>query len=135
MHKIVVDGGPSLKHKILVHCHAGQGRTAIIIGAYLLYAGLANSATEAVTISRQGRHKLFKNKYNSIYLKHFEDFLEEASELFPPAYTGAKTEHHSVKGILRRQRLILQGKDADEHKHIPKLVSECVNRLRVLTGN
>jgi hypothetical protein len=25
--------------------------------------------------------------------------------------------------------------DADEHKHLPKLVSECVNRLRVLTGN
>lgn len=52
MHKIVVDGGTNLKHKILVHCHAGQGRTAIIIGAYILYAGLADSANEAVTISR-----------------------------------------------------------------------------------
>ena len=25
--------------KILVHCHAGQGRTAVIIGAFLLFSG------------------------------------------------------------------------------------------------
>jgi len=61
MHKIVIDGGPNLKNKILVHCHAGQGRTAIIIGAYLIYAGVTTSSDEAVRISKQGRPKLFKN--------------------------------------------------------------------------
>lgn len=71
MHKIVQDGGPEMKNKILVHCHAGQGRTAIIIGAYLLYAGITYSAPEAVKICKQGRPKLFANKYNAVYLGHF----------------------------------------------------------------
>jgi protein-tyrosine phosphatase len=35
-----------------VHCHAGQGRTAIVIGAYLLFADLAKSATEAIKLAK-----------------------------------------------------------------------------------
>ena len=34
--------------KVLVHCHAGQGRTAILIGAYLIYSGLAKDDKEAI---------------------------------------------------------------------------------------
>lgn len=48
MHHIVVRGGSERKNKILVHCHAGQGRTAIIIGAYLLYSDVAKNADEAI---------------------------------------------------------------------------------------
>lgn len=48
MHHVVVQGGAERKNKLLVHCHAGQGRTAIIIGSYLLYSGLAKTATEAI---------------------------------------------------------------------------------------
>ena len=41
MHKSIIEGGPERRNKVLVHCHAGQGRTAIIIGAYLLYGGIS----------------------------------------------------------------------------------------------
>jgi protein-tyrosine phosphatase len=68
MHHIIVQGGLYRKNKILVHCHAGQGRTAIIIGAYILYAGLVQSAEEAIHLCQQGRPKLFVKKYNRIYL-------------------------------------------------------------------
>ena len=44
---IIKNGG-----KVLVHCHAGMGRTALVIGAYLLYAGIAKDALEAIKISR-----------------------------------------------------------------------------------
>ena len=40
---IIKQGG-----KALVHCHAGQGRTAILIGAYLLYACIAKDDSEAI---------------------------------------------------------------------------------------
>ena len=52
MHKSIVEGGPERRNKVLVHCHAGQGRTAIIIGAYLLYAGICKTAEEAVILSK-----------------------------------------------------------------------------------
>jgi len=47
-----------------VHCHAGQGRTAIIIGAYLLYSGIATSPDDAIALCKKGRPKLFNKKYN-----------------------------------------------------------------------
>jgi protein-tyrosine phosphatase len=40
---VVKNGG-----KFLVHCHAGQGRTATIIGAFLLFSGFAQNAKEAI---------------------------------------------------------------------------------------
>lgn len=52
IHHLIVQGGPKRKNKVLVHCHAGQGRTAIIIGAYLMYAGLAWSPSEAIAQSK-----------------------------------------------------------------------------------
>lgn len=34
--------------RIFVHCHAGTGRTALIIAAYLYYSGMASSGEDAV---------------------------------------------------------------------------------------
>lgn len=108
MHKIILDGGSQLNNKILVHCHAGQGRTAIIIGAYLLYAGITDSAPDAVKICKQGRPKLFKNKSNVVYLNYFNKFLQELSELFPPAVSAVSLEKGlTIKSILKKQRLLL----------------------------
>jgi protein-tyrosine phosphatase len=43
MDYVVKNGG-----KFLVHCHAGQGRTASIIGAFLLFSGMAKTSNEAI---------------------------------------------------------------------------------------
>ena len=77
IHKIIVEGGPHRSKKVLVHCHAGQGRTAIIIGAYLLYSGIATTGVEAVSLSKKGRPKLFSNSYNTKFVHNFATFLKE----------------------------------------------------------
>jgi len=43
MDYIIKNGG-----KVLVHCHAGQGRTALVIGACLIYSGFARDDKEAI---------------------------------------------------------------------------------------
>lgn len=37
-------------NKVFVHCHAGTGRTAIVCTAYLIYAGIADSAKHAIKL-------------------------------------------------------------------------------------
>lgn len=34
----IIDFNVKNKGKVLVHCHAGQGRTGLVIGCYLIYA-------------------------------------------------------------------------------------------------
>jgi protein tyrosine phosphatase domain-containing protein 1 len=56
---VIKNGG-----KALVHCHAGQGRTALVIGAYLIYSGRAADDKEAIAQTRKNRVKCFKKSYN-----------------------------------------------------------------------
>lgn len=102
MHWVIVQGGPERKNKVLVHCHAGQGRTAIIIGAYLLYAGLAKDAEEAIDVARRGRRKLFSHTYNRAYVHEFDTALKELRVLCPDgANDGAPPL--GVLDVIRKQ--------------------------------
>ena len=85
MHFLIIQGGEQRKNKLLVHCHAGQGRTAIVIGAYLLYADLAKSSEEAIKLCQQGRPKLFTNSINGsqAFLHKFEVYLRQIRVLYP----------------------------------------------------
>lgn len=69
--------------KILVHCHAGQGRTAIIIGAFLLFSGQAKNAIDAIHLTRKNRLKCFSKKYNQSFLKGWEIWLANLKSIFP----------------------------------------------------
>ena len=97
MHHTVVQGGPQRKNKILVHCHAGQGRTAIIIGAYLLFSQLAEDADDCIKKARAGRPKLFNKKYNRAYMYEFEKYLKTVRCLYA---TAAK--RMSLQALLKR---------------------------------
>ena len=41
--------------KIFVHCHAGMGRTGLIIASYLYYCGMAPSGEDAVYKAKSQR--------------------------------------------------------------------------------
>ena len=75
---IIKNGG-----KCLVHCHAGQGRTALVIGAYLVYSGTAEDDKDAIKQTRKNRVKCFSKAYNQKFIKFFYDKLVEVRYLFP----------------------------------------------------
>jgi protein tyrosine phosphatase domain-containing protein 1 len=96
---IIKQGG-----KCLVHCHAGQGRTAILIGAYLLLSGLAKDDKEAVAQTRLNRPKCFSRTYNQRFMKIFHEQLREVKQVFPLAPTfGSKVPALTLKQIMQRQ--------------------------------
>jgi protein-tyrosine phosphatase len=69
--------------KLLVHCHAGQGRTAVIIGAYLLYNNITSTVDETIEYTRKNRHKCFKKKYNREYMEVLKKSMDDLKVLFP----------------------------------------------------
>ena len=79
-----------------MHCHAGQGRTAIIIGAYLLYANLTETADEAIRTCIAHRNKLFSNAYNKAYLQQFAQFLKQLRIVYP-----LKDKSLNIKDLLK----------------------------------
>ena len=75
---IIKNGG-----KVLVHCHAGQGRTALVIGAYFIYAGIATDDKEAIRLTRLNRNKCFSKAYNQKFIKDFYEKLSDIRCIFP----------------------------------------------------
>ena len=78
-------------------------------------------------MAKAGRPKLFSHKYNITNVEQFEDYLKDVRLVYP--HPDAPL---SIEAILKKQKIILQGKDADTHKHLPKVLNECLQRLRVL---
>lgn len=80
-----MDGVIKAGGKVLVHCHAGQGRTALVIGAYFIVSGLAKDDLEAIALTRKNRPKCFSKSYNRKYIKSFFDQFQKIKTFFPRA--------------------------------------------------
>jgi hypothetical protein len=115
--------------KVLVHCHAGQGRTAILIGAYLIYAGLAKDDVEAIAQTRKVRPKCFSKFYNKRYMKEFNDELVKLRYIFP---TRNLSQGLSLKAIISKQSVLLHGEERRFTRFIPKVVSQALQRMKDL---
>eukprot|EP00347_Sterkiella_histriomuscorum_P013220 403365547 len=119
---IIRNGG-----KCLVHCHAGQGRTALVIGAYLIISGTAKDDKEAIAQTRKNRPKCFSKSYNRNYIKKFYDRYMEIKQIFP-----SPQNKQSLKEIIHRQSLLFHGEERKYTKFIPKLIFLALNKLKTI---
>ena len=67
--------------KVLVHCHAGYGRTGVVIVCYLLFNSIKDSDTIIKEV-REKRKKCVETKSQISYCKKFEGFLNNARIIF-----------------------------------------------------
>ena len=52
-----------------------MGRTALLVGAYLLYSGIATDDKDAIKITKASRPKCFEKSYNVKFMKEFNHYL------------------------------------------------------------
>ena len=73
------------KKRIFVHCHAGTGRTALVIASFLFYVGLASTAEEAIAITKRDRPgSLGKKSQVNFVIKFCNNWLPyKRFSLFP----------------------------------------------------
>ena len=69
------------KKRVLVHCHAGKGRTGVVIACYLMFK-YHIKADEAVNKVREKRHKCIESKSQMEYCKRFFQFISGLREIF-----------------------------------------------------
>ena len=108
------------KGKVIVHCHAGYGRTGIVIVCYLLFISLKDSDTIIQEV-RSKRKKCVETKDQIKYCKKFEDFLNHSRLLF-----GNK---ESIDVYLKKQEDLLFGEELKKYGFVPKLIVKVLERI------
>ena len=113
------------KKKVLVHCHAGNGRTGIVVACYLIYT-YNYDAEEAVKILRSFRKKCIEKNAQMKYCIKFKQFIVQLRRIFT-------SEKYDVDYFIKHQS-DLSMEDSHKKIFIPKIIWICfdiLNNLKV----
>ena len=108
------------KNKVIVHCHAGYGRTGVVIVCYLLYNSLKDCDTVIKEVKSK-RKKCVETKNQIKYCKKFEEFLNHSRILFG--------EKESIDVYLKRQEDLLFGDELNKYGFIPKIIVKVIEKI------
>ena len=115
------------KKRVLVHCHAGKGRTGVVIACFLIFK-YHISADESIKKVREKRPKCIENRDQREYCEKFFSFIKNLRMIF----TKQKKDIYSF--IKHQNDLLLkiynnQNNYENETTFIPKILTICMNKL------
>ncbi|RNF11589.1 putative phosphatase [Trypanosoma conorhini] len=95
--------------KVLVHCHAGLGRTGLMIACYLVYSQHMPSE-DVINLVRQARPGAIQTSRQAKFIRGFERHLWRLTQSFRVEMSDAIID---IELLLQRQGLVLHGDEAD----------------------
>ncbi|XP_016069812.1 PREDICTED: protein tyrosine phosphatase domain-containing protein 1 isoform X2 [Miniopterus natalensis] len=118
--------------KVAIHCHAGLGRTGVLIACYLVFA-TRMTADQAIVFVRAKRPNSIQTRGQLLCVREFTQFLIPLRNIFsccdPRAHAVTLTQY------LTRQRHLLHGYEARLLKHVPKIIHLVCKLLLDLAEN
>ncbi|XP_046407111.1 protein tyrosine phosphatase domain-containing protein 1-like [Ischnura elegans] len=109
--------------KVAIHCHAGLGRTGVLIACYLIFH-LKVSANQAMQFVRSKRPNSIQTRSQIQCCQQFERYVLSLCDIFSNK-EGAqekKGPELTLATYLKRQQLLLHGYETKHFKYIPKIL-------------
>ncbi|XP_078731073.1 LOW QUALITY PROTEIN: protein tyrosine phosphatase domain-containing protein 1 [Lampetra fluviatilis] len=137
--------------KVAIHCHAGLGRTGVLIACYLVFAGRMHP-DQAILYVRARRPNAVQTRGQLLCVREFAQFLAPLRSVFScmawappaepltpgpawPAPTPYRAPPVTLSQYLIRQRHLLHGYEARRLKHVPKIVHLVCHLLTQIANN
>lgn len=108
--------------KVAIHCHAGLGRTGVLIACYLIYS-VRQRANEAIRFIRSKRPGSVQSRLHILTIQQFEQFILPNCVIFcnRDLLKDKKLQDFTLAQYLKRQHIILHGRERKTLRHIPKV--------------
>ncbi|XP_076544220.1 uncharacterized protein LOC143305266 [Osmia lignaria lignaria] len=114
--------------RVAIHCHAGLGRTGVLIACYLIYS-LRVRANDAIRFVRMKRPCAIQTRGQILCIQEFEHFVLPQMIVFPLSSAIGDRKPCSLQSHLRKQQNVLHGYEQRTFKHIPKIVFTICERI------
>ncbi|EDV25221.1 uncharacterized protein TRIADDRAFT_56940 [Trichoplax adhaerens] len=105
--------------KVAVHCHAGLGRTGVLIACYLIYSKKMDS-NQAIHFVRSKRRGAIQTRGQIECVHQFYSFIKNLWIIFPAC--EEKPRYLDLSKSLIRQSHLLHGLEAKRLRFIPKII-------------
>ena len=132
--------------RVAVHCHAGLGRTGVLLACYLVYSLrysrvfivfssdilIRVRSNDAIRYVRLKRPNAVQTRRQIACVKEFETyFLPQCIvySLKPAGERDKKLGRFALEVCLKRQKFLVHGYEARALRHLPKLVFLICERL------
>uniref|UniRef100_A0ACB8EHA7 Uncharacterized protein n=1 Tax=Sphaerodactylus townsendi TaxID=933632 RepID=A0ACB8EHA7_9SAUR len=115
-----------------IHCHAGLGRTGVLIACYLVFA-TRMTADQAIVYVRTKRPNSIQTRGQLLCVREFSQFLIPLRNVF--ASCEPKAHAVTLSQYLIRQRHLLHGYESRQLKYVPKLIHLVCKLLLDLAEN
>lgn len=118
--------------KMAIHCHAGLGRTGVLMACYLVFTSRM-SADQAILFVRAKRPNSIQTRGQLLCVREFAQFLVPLRSVFSCAEPKASAV--TLSQYLTRQRHLLHGYEARQLKLVPKIVQLVCQLLSDIAAN